>query len=276
MNEPPHIDSLVVGELAPAADEVSAKGAAPTHRLPTPRIAFPKQLDLLRAYAAASDHGTQAVDNNSLAGIVKMSTGTVSLGNPFFAEAGLIRRADAGRYTPARAVLNFARVHQWDPAKAGGELAPVLGETWFAKALLPRLAFGALPEDDAIHVLANAAQAGPGYKSQIRTLLDYLQTAGLIVVNGGMVARATAPRVAARGEASADADTPAPVAPSAPSAGSVGDAPRLPLLIQGLLEQLPADGTWTRREADQWLELARLTIEVVYTISPPEKEVGSG
>ena len=44
-------------------------------------------------------------------------------------------------------------------------------------------------------------------------------------------------------------------------------APRdLPLLIQGLLERLPQDGKWKRSQAENWLKMANLALEVAYEI----------
>ena len=55
----------------------------PTKILPTERITFDRQLDLLRAYAAASANGTKSVSLEDVGAVVKMATTTISVGNPF-------------------------------------------------------------------------------------------------------------------------------------------------------------------------------------------------
>src|SRR5437879_2468995 len=59
-------------------------GERPTKYLPTPRITFNKQLDILRAWAAASGPTGRVASNGAVAEIVKMQPSTVSLAKPFF------------------------------------------------------------------------------------------------------------------------------------------------------------------------------------------------
>lgn len=244
---------------------------APTKRLPTPRIAYAKQLDLLRAYAAASSQGLKAVDNEGVAALVKMSPATVSLANPFFADVGFLTRAEGG-YLPDSSVLGFARVHAWNPDKAGTELAARLSGTWFGQTLLPRLTYGPLSDEEALIVLANEASAAPAYRSQVRTLLDYLETAGLIVRENGQVRRGvTTPTsfVESRPPDKPTADT-QPVQPTQTAEPQPGQ-PGLPLLIQGLLQQLPEGDEWTREGVDAWLDLAEKVFQVVYSVPPKQR-----
>ena len=259
----------------------SGKGTAPTKRLPTSRIAFPKQLDLLRAWVAASDQGIKAVDNADVARIARMASATISLANSFFADVGFLVRGGGG-YTPDKTVIAFSRVHQWDAEKAGSELASLLRNTWFGELLLPRLQFAPMSEDDALIALGNEAGAGPAYRPQVRTLLDYLETAFLIVRENGQVRRggglpvSTPPTSPKTPTGAGEREDKAAGMPPQPSGGltQAAPAPRLPLLVQGLLEQLPTSGSWNRREADDWLELARLTFNVVYKIPPEKGRVG--
>ncbi len=235
--------------------------------LPTPRIAFGKQLDLLRAFAAASGPDKRAVGNADTSKYVGLSANTVSLANPFFADVGLIERVGGG-FVPSQAVVNFAQAFEWDADGASHELAPVFGQSWFGSALLPRLGFASLSEKEALQIIDAAAEAGPKYENQLRILLDYLEVTGLIEREGGNV-RSAPPRAAARGQ-QAEKDTDADSAEPAPKPSpSVPEGSRsLPLLIQGLLQELPRGSTWNREAADRWLNLAKLTFEMVYEFEP--------
>jgi hypothetical protein len=57
---------------------------------------------------------------------------------------------------------------------------------------------------------------------------------------------------------------------SVPQQTGVTQRGALPLLIQGLLEQLPKDGRWTHARADQWLKMARMSFEIVYEMDDAE------
>jgi hypothetical protein len=168
------------------AQKKELKKARPMKTLPTERIAFPKQLDLLRAYAAASGPTGKVVSNADVAGIVKVMASTVSMANAFFADTGLLIRADGG-YLPAPEVLSFYRAYEWNPESASQKLGPLIAGTWFAKALLPKLAFRSMEEGEVMQALAEEAAAGPDYERQLRICLDYMAGAGLVQREGTLV-----------------------------------------------------------------------------------------
>lgn len=159
----------------------------PTKTLPTDRINVSKQLDILRAYAAASSNGTRPAAVNEAAEIVKMAPTTVSIANAFLSSVGLIQRTDAGSYMPSAEVLSFLRAYEWNPETASHKLGPSLKDAWFATIILPRISFGPMDEEQAIGLLADASNAGPDYKKQLREILEFMAYAGLIVREAGQV-----------------------------------------------------------------------------------------
>lgn len=258
----------------PKATELPAPTPAPKHRpthsLPSNRVAFANQLAILRGYAAASGPERDPVDLTTLGDIVEMAPTTVSLMNSFFADVGLIERVGAG-YAPVEAVLNFGRVFRWDPDNAGPELAPVVRSTWFAEALMPRLTMGPLDEDRALAILGNESNADVNYRPKVKILLNYMETANLISIDGSKVSaaeRSSAPRPADHG--SPPIREQAPPSTAEPTRGHVPASGPLPLLIQGLLEQLPSDSKWTRSQARAWLQMAALAFDVVYELDPDD------
>jgi len=166
--------------------KLKSKKSRPTKSLPTDRLTLVKQLDILRAYAVASGPAAKAVTNDDVGDIVKIHPGTVSLNNSFFYELGFLQRGDKG-YIPAPEVFEFNRAYEWNPEIAPHKLAPIIARSWFGESLMPKLSFRSMTEDDAVANLAEAASAGPEYKSQLRLLLDYMQVAGLIVRDGNQV-----------------------------------------------------------------------------------------
>lgn len=165
---------------------VQAK-SKPSRTLPTIRLTVAKQLDILRAYAAASAKGTRAATINEAAEIVRMAPTTVSMANAFFASIGLLKRSDKGAYIPCVEVVQFLAQYEWDRKTAGYKLAPKLRESWFAEALLPRISFEPIDEKDAVNLLAEAANAGPEYEKELRIIIDFLVAGGILQKDGTQV-----------------------------------------------------------------------------------------
>ena len=174
-------------DAAPEILKTSSKGARPTKVLPTRRITFSKQLDILRAYAAASGPGNKLVTLREVSDIVKMASGTVTIANPFFTDTKLLFRTEGMGLTPSPAVMEFARAFEWNRETAAHKLAPPLSQMWFTEVLLPRLAFGDLSEDEAITILAEKSSSPPDYKNQLRLILDFLEASGLIKREDGRI-----------------------------------------------------------------------------------------
>ncbi len=170
----------------PGADKAGDRKHRPIRVLPTPRIAFAKQLELLRAYAAVSATTGRAVKISDVAPIVKLTPSTVSLANPFFVDANFLHKQDGG-FAPSGEVGNFSNAFDWQPESAGQNLAPALERTWFAQTLLPTLAVRPMREADAVANLAQAASAPKEYRPQLRLLLDYLEVARLIHRDGDQI-----------------------------------------------------------------------------------------
>lgn len=178
---------MTEGSPAQAAEpREKAKRSRPTKSLPTDRIMFSKQLDMLRAYAAASGPEGRPVGNKEVADILKMSESTTSLANAFFVDTGFLTRVER-EFSPTREVREFQRAYEWNPDTAAEKLQPILRQSWCWSALSPRLGFSAMEEGEAIEKLAEASSAGPDYERQLRTILDFLAAAGLVEREGGMI-----------------------------------------------------------------------------------------
>jgi hypothetical protein len=181
------------GTPAPATPSPKAVAIAeskPTRVLPTDRVGFPKQLELLRAYAALAAQGTAAPGNTAAADLVGMHKDTARLALPFFLDVGLLTKSGDG-YIPSPEVLAYGKAFSWSQDTAGQRLGPLFKRTWFAQALLPRLAMGQVEEGRAVQVLGEACGATPRYEGQIKTLLNYLTTSGVIRRDGDTIREGT-------------------------------------------------------------------------------------
>lgn len=220
------------GEPASNGASPKATRARPTRVLPTDRIAFPKQLDLLRIYAVASGPTRKTVTLAEVENIIKMKSSTISLANPFFTDIGLIQKVDKG-FVPADALLNYQRAHAWNPDVAAHKLQPVIEATWFAQALLPILHYRPMSETEAIGALADACNASPDYEPQLHLLLDYLSAAGFISSEGGQV-RAIIQQATER-------STPAPAQPDVPTEVPAASMPSKAAIATAFSQ--PTEGT---------------------------------
>ncbi len=161
----------------------ASKGPQPKEALPTDRIAFEKQFQLLKAYAAASDDGAHLVSNDDVAKLVDMNSSTVSLANNFFSKMGFLIRQGRG-FTPAREVVDYKRAIDWGAENAAEKLAPLVEGAWFAKELRAKLQMRPVEIEEALADLAQRAEVPPKYKPQLRMLVAYLEAVGLVRKEG--------------------------------------------------------------------------------------------
>jgi len=176
------------------ASPAISKSPRPKKFLPTDRIGFPKQLEILRAYGVLYDSKHAPVAIVEAGGAAGLKESSAALPNAFFQEAGFLIKG-AGGFMPAEEVISYARTHSWDEATAGHKLRPLVEAAWFGQTLLPQLKMGPKDEGQAIAILAEAVAAAPEYKPQLKTLLDYLLVAGSVERDGNLL------RVARTGQA---------------------------------------------------------------------------
>lgn len=189
----------------------------PKKPLPTPRISFAKQLDLLRAYGAASGISGTAAALNDVSAIAGMSPNTTTLANAFFMDAGFITKNDAGLFTASTAVQEFVHAHQWSPETAATKLATALRKHWAFQTLEPRLKFGRMSERDALQLLSETVGASPDYAPQLALVIEFLKVSGLVVLDGNLLQLGSASASSAEPPAT---ETPATEEPARSTPGS--------------------------------------------------------
>jgi len=180
----------VVGSIPPdaptAAPEPPKKqsGDRGSKVLPTDRVGYTKQYELLRGYAAMAAQGKSVISNAEVAELVKIHPNTAILAHPFFLDVGFLRKDGTG-YAVAPEVLAYVKAISWNAETAPHKLAPLLRKTWFADALVPTLLMQKpLQERTAIEMLASVSGAGPKYEGLLKTILAYLVTTGIMRKEG--------------------------------------------------------------------------------------------
>lgn len=164
-------------------------GKKPTKVLPSPRLAVLKQLEVLRAFAVATQAEDGAAITNDKAGSimsVKMSGNTVVVSNAFLCEVQLLTRK-GGAFEVSEIAKSYQQAYEWNPSTAGLKLAPAFADRWFAKTLLPRLKMRDWPRKEAIQVLAETAGATKEYEENVAMLLEFMAESGLLRLEGDLV-----------------------------------------------------------------------------------------
>jgi hypothetical protein len=131
----------------------------------------------------------------------------------------LIPACSREKAKPTEDTFNYFSAHEWDAEKATSKLAPAMRATWFASALIPKLAFRTLTRDEALSFLAEEARAPKEYKAQLELLIDYLRVAWIVVDDGASVSLGPLAREGSGGAMppppGTGADLPSPPPPSA-------------------------------------------------------------
>lgn len=155
--------------------------------LPTDRLKLGAQVEGLKAYAAASGYGKEAVGANEIAPYLGVAPATAGLNNAFFADSGLLVRESKGLYKPTQATNEFARRYGFDAKRAGRELAEPLRGTWYFQTVERRLSMGPVTTADVIDTLAQTAGATKDHQVQLMSMLSWLELAGLVRIESGEV-----------------------------------------------------------------------------------------
>lgn len=253
----------------PSGEAVTTKQskAKPIKVLPADRVGFDKQLAILRGYAAASGVEKKSVSNADVGSVVGIHPGSVSNCNPFFADVGLLIR-DGGVYKPADAVFEYANSYEWDADQAATKLSSIINSAWFSTILGPRLVFRSLTKDEVIKVFAEEAKASPEYRGQLSLLLDYLEVAGIVTVDGNSVSKRSG-----SGKAGGQ-DTPPSPPPAAPPPPPPDASTSLHPFVQGLLKTLPKpESDWPVSKRVKWLQAASNIFDLIYTTNEAETSI---
>lgn len=167
------------------------RGKSPlTKNLPTDRIAFDKQVSILRAFAAAySANGGKPVTTDEAGDVLtpKFSGLTVTQVIAFFTDIGLLARSDKGGYIPSAEVLEFNKACQWDESEAKAKLRPIFEGTWFYRSLAPRLELAPQSKTNCLAILAGESKAEPEHKVRLENLIKFLEYSAVVSLIGDTV-----------------------------------------------------------------------------------------
>lgn len=157
--------------------------------LPSDRLVFPKQIGVLRAFAAVFEsNGGSPVTNEAAGEVAKLAAGTLIVTNAFFSEVGFLTRKDDG-FTVAGEVSAFLNAEEsgLSPESAPEKLRPLLEAKWFWTTLAPRLRLGPMDTATFRKVVGEAAGATKEHIGRLDVLLEYLVFVGLVRREGDSI-----------------------------------------------------------------------------------------
>lgn len=158
--------------------------------LPTDRITFSRQLDILRGFAVAAADGGGSASSNTAGPLISMSHHTINIATPFFASVGLLNRADRGRFAPPAEVVEYSRASQWTPETAPHRLAPIIRKSWFGQIITRMVSVQPRDADEILTDLAGAAEVSTEHRPQLELLLEFTIACGLVQREGRLIRQA--------------------------------------------------------------------------------------
>lgn len=165
-----------------------AAARRPRYPVPTDRMKFDTQVAALRALCTGSRGGQDPVDADKLSTLLSVSAATAGLNNNFFVSVHLAEKRGRGSYLPTKMALDFHNKWSFNRKEAPLLLAPAFADSWFLDAVKQRVEMGAdVTVESMIETLAGEAQTDSTYATQYGFLLDWLEYAGLITTEGGIV-----------------------------------------------------------------------------------------
>ena len=181
--------ATITDKSAQADPKAKRERSSLTKILPTDRISFDRQVEILKAFSACYEsNGGKPVtpDQAGDALTPKFSGSTIGVAVPFFVDAGLLTRADTG-FAPIRELVEYNRAFDFSPAEAKRKIRPVVESAWFSKLLGPRLRLAPQNFEDCVGVLAIEATAEKEHLERVRPLIKFLEWAGIVNISGNSV-----------------------------------------------------------------------------------------
>lgn len=173
----------------PGGGRAQAKGR-PERPIPTDRLRFDNQLEVLRSVASMSGNNRRGVDAETMSAAIGLKGGTGGLNSRFFRAAHWFESVGRGEYTASEGLLAYWRHINVDPEDAYGATATMRGEvrrSWFWETISPMLESGQPVRERALLLqLANAAGT-TDHTTQLETIIEWLAWVGLVERDGDMV-----------------------------------------------------------------------------------------
>lgn len=174
-------------DTTPAPVAVSPKRKRLSKTLPTSRIPFKKQLEIISAIPIAFDKHAGPVGFKEVGEVMGLAEATLLQASAFFGDVGLIKRVEGGKFIPANELQEYGRIRGFSVEKAWLKLGSLFEKSWFGQELLPRLRLKEINETDAVHCLAEASLAEKEHQENLEMCILFLERVGLLGRDAGVL-----------------------------------------------------------------------------------------
>lgn len=184
------------GTDGPGRNTSKARAA---HPLPSDRIKFDTQLEVLRSVAIVSGNNRRGSTAEAMSAAVGLKGGTGGLNSKFFEAAGWFERTGRGEYTASPGALAWNQhttVMPDEQYQATAAMRDEVKGSWFWQAVEPVLSSGHPVKRELLLLQLSRAAGTSSHGEQLAMILTWLDWVGLVGVgDDGKIALNVAARV---------------------------------------------------------------------------------
>lgn len=174
------------GSAPPPSGRTQSK-ARPERPIPTDRLRFDNQLEVLKAVASLSGNSRRGVSAETMSAAIGLKGGTGGLNSRFFRFVNWFESVGRGEYTASPGVLAYAQHINVDPeghvAAAAGMRAE-MRRSWVWEVVGPLLESGQPIREKALLLPLAQAAGAQNHTAQLETIVEWLVWVGLVVRDG--------------------------------------------------------------------------------------------
>lgn len=174
------------GTSVPPSTRSQAK-ARPERPIPTDRLRFDNQLEVLKAVASLSGNNRKGVTAETMSAAIGLSGGTGGLNSRFFRSVNWFDTVGRGEYTASDGLLAYVQHVNVDPDETFEATVGLRGEmrrSWVWETVGPLLESGHAVREKAILLALAQAAGAQKHTPQLETIVEWLVWVGLVVREG--------------------------------------------------------------------------------------------
>jgi hypothetical protein len=177
------------GGTTPTNTRSTAK-ARPERPIPTDRLRFDNQLEVLKAVASLSGNNRRGVGAETMSASIGLKGGTGGLNSRFFRSVNWFDAVGRGEYTASPGLLAFQQHINVDPeglVEATAGMRSEIRRSWVWEVVGPMLESGNPVREKAVLLALAQAAGATNHTTQLETIIEWLVWVGVIVRDGEQI-----------------------------------------------------------------------------------------
>lgn len=164
--------------------------ARPERPIPTDRLRFDNQVQVLKTVASLSGNNRRGVDAETMSAAIELKGGTGGLNSRFFRSVNWFESVGRGEYTASPGLLLYSRHINIDPDGHYEATEGMRGEmrrSWVWEVVGPMLESGNPIREKALLLPLAQAAGAQNHTAQLETIIEWLVWVGLALRDGEFV-----------------------------------------------------------------------------------------